>query len=84
MLVFTGQGNVYLVRERRHLWHSRPGHWLVLSSLLDIAVVSILATRGILMAPISPVLVLALLLVVVLFLVLVDFVKIRIFRHLYP
>jgi H+-transporting ATPase len=84
MLVFTGQGNVYLVRERRHLWHSRPGHWLVLSSLLDIVVVSILATRGILMAPISPALVLALLLVVVLFLVLVDFVKIRIFRHLYP
>jgi H+-transporting ATPase len=84
MLVFTGQSNVYLVRERRHLWHSRPGHWLVIASLLDIAVVSVFATRGILMTPIHPVLVLALLGVVVVFMLLMDFVKIRIFRYLYP
>ncbi|MEJ2398180.1 MAG: plasma-membrane proton-efflux P-type ATPase [Gammaproteobacteria bacterium] len=84
MLVFTGQGNVYLVRERRHLWHSRPGHWLVLASLLDIIVVSLFASFGILMTPISPLLVLALLVVVVVYLLLLDFVKIRIFRHLHP
>jgi len=84
MLVFTGQGNVYLVRERQHMWHSRPSRWLVVASLLDIIVVSVFATRGILMAPIHPALVLALLLVVVLYLLLVDFVKIRIFRYLYP
>ena len=29
MLVFTGQGNVYLVRERRHFWRSRPSRWLL-------------------------------------------------------
>src|SRR5579863_53696 len=53
MLVFTGQGNVYLVRERNRLWHSPPSRWLALSSLADILVVSILATRGILMEAIS-------------------------------
>ena len=36
------------------------------------------------MAPISPLLVLALLLVVVVYLLLLDFVKVRIFRHLHP
>jgi H+-transporting ATPase len=82
MLVFTGQGNVYLVRERGHFWQSRPGRWLLLSSGADIAAVSFLAAKGILMAPISPVLIAGLLAVVALYLVLVDFVKIRIFRRL--
>jgi H+-transporting ATPase len=45
MLVFTGQGNVYLVRERRHFWNSRPSRWLVVSSCADIAVVSLLAAK---------------------------------------
>jgi len=80
MLVFTGQGNVYLVRERRHFWHSRPGRWLVLASVLDIALVSVLATHGILMTAISPALVGGLLVVVVLYLVAVDFLKIHLFR----
>lgn len=81
MLVFTGQGNVYLVRERCHFWHSRPGRWLVLASVLDIALVSVLATQGILMTAISPAVVGGLLVVVVLYLVAVDFLKIRIFRY---
>jgi H+-transporting ATPase len=80
MLVFTGQGNIYLVRSREHFWRSRPGRWLVLSSIADIVAVSVLATRGILMAAISPVLVLGLLAVVLVYLAAVDFFKIRIFR----
>lgn len=47
MLVFTGQGNVYLVRERRHFWQSVPSRWLLLASLLDTVVVYILSTQGI-------------------------------------
>ncbi len=81
MLVFTGQGNVYLVRERGHFWHSLPSRWIIIASTLDIIVVSLFATRGILMAPIDPVLIGGLLLVIVGYLVLVDFVKIRIFRR---
>ena len=29
ILVFTGQATVYLVRERRHLWASRPSTWML-------------------------------------------------------
>ncbi len=81
MLVFTGQGTVYLVRERGHFWHSRPGNWLMLASVLDIAVVSTLATQGWLMTAISPMLVAGLFVVAALFLTLLDFMKIWVFRH---
>jgi H+-transporting ATPase len=81
-LVFGGQGTVYLVRERRHLWHSRPSRWMVASSCADFAIVSILAVSGILMAPISPAIVVALLASVLVYLGAVDFIKVRIFRTL--
>lgn len=80
MLVFTGQGNIYLVRERAHFWRSRPGRWLMTGSILDVIVVSILSTRGILMAAIDPRLVAGLLVLVAVFLAIVDFLKIRIFE----
>ena len=79
MLVFTGQGNVYLVRERGHFWRSRPGRWLMIGSVADIVAVCVLAARGILMAAISPALVVGLLMIVPAYLVVVDFLKIRIF-----
>ncbi|WP_324779904.1 plasma-membrane proton-efflux P-type ATPase [Thiobacillus sedimenti] len=82
MLVFSGQGTVYLVRERRHFWQSAPSRWLVLVSLLDIALVGGFATRGILMAAVPFALVAGLLLLVSAYLVLVDFLKIRVFRRL--
>jgi H+-transporting ATPase len=50
-LVFSGQAVMYVVRERRHLWSSRPSRWLVLSSIADVLIISTLATRGILMSP---------------------------------
>ncbi len=80
MLVFSGQATVYLVRERRHFWESRPGNWLVLSSVADVAVVSILSTCGILMAPVSPLVLVALLASVVVYLLLLDFLKASLFR----
>ena len=80
MLVFTGQGNVYLVRERRHLWKSRPSRWLLWASALDILAVSLFATQGILMTPIPFTLIGGLMLVVLVYLLLMDFVKVRIFR----
>jgi H+-transporting ATPase len=81
MLVFTGQGNVYLVRERNRLWHSFPSRWLVLSSATDIVVVSLMATSGILMAPISWPLVASLLVIVLVFLLAIDGLKVHIFHH---
>jgi len=82
MLVFSGQGTVYLVREREHFWRSRPGPWLITASLADIAVVSTLAIEGILMAPIAPAMVSGLLLLVAGYLVAVDFLKVRVFKAL--
>jgi H+-transporting ATPase len=38
------------VRERRHFWNSRPSTWLMCSSVLDVLLISVLASRGIWMA----------------------------------
>lgn len=81
LLVFSGQGTVYLVRERHHLWHSRPSGWLLLSSTLDIIVMTLLAARGILMAPLSPELAAGLLGVAALCVATIDFLKVRIFQR---
>lgn len=52
MLVATGQATIYLVRERRHLWASRPSTWMLAATAADLVVVTVFATRGILMAPV--------------------------------
>jgi H+-transporting ATPase len=75
MLVFSGQANVYLVRERRHLWSSRPSRWLMLGTTFDVIAVSLLATQGILMVGIQPALVGGILLATVLYTLGLDVVK---------
>jgi H+-transporting ATPase len=81
MLVATGQGNVYLVRERGRLWQSRPSPWLIGSSIADLAVVVLMATTGVLMAPVAPALIATLLAVVAVYLLILDQFKILIFRR---
>jgi H+-transporting ATPase len=80
MLVFTGQANVYLVRERRHFWKSMPSRWMVIGTLADIVIVSIMATQGILMAAIPLSLVAAALLVILLYLPCIDWFKVYLFK----
>ena len=82
MLVFTGQANVYLVRERRHFWKSRPSRWMLVGTLADIILVSIMATQGLLMAAIPIALAAAALMVVLLFIPLADWWKIFVFKVL--
>ena len=53
ILVFGSQALLYVVRERRRLWNSKPGVWVVAASAADIAIVSVLALSGTLMAPVS-------------------------------
>jgi H+-transporting ATPase len=53
-LVFGGQAVFYVSRERRHLWSSWPGPWLLASSAIDIAIIAALALNGWLMAPLPP------------------------------
>jgi H+-transporting ATPase len=45
-LVFGNQGLLYVLRERGHLWRSRPGNWVLASSAADITVVSAFALSG--------------------------------------
>ena len=80
-LVFTGQGTVYLVRERGHFWNSRPSRWLVLSSALDLLAVFLLAIRGILMAAVPAQLVFGVLGACAVYLAVLDFAKMRVLRH---
>jgi H+-transporting ATPase len=80
VLVFGGQGTVYLVRERGHLWASRPSRWMLLGSIPDIAVVSVLAIWGILMSPLPWYVVLTTLAVVAVYLLMMDFFKLALLR----
>ncbi len=81
MLVFSGQGNIYLVRERNRFWHSRPSRWLILSSVADVTVVSLFASRGIWMSPVPLPLIASLFCAIALFLFLLDIAKVQVFRY---
>jgi H+-transporting ATPase len=50
-LVFGNQALLYVLRERRHMWNSRPSSWVLASSAADVTIVSTLALSGILMEP---------------------------------
>ena len=81
-LVFTGQGMVYLVRERGHFWNSAPSRWMILSSIVDVSAVCLLSTRGILMASLPDSLIGSVILACVLYLIALDFLKVPILRRL--
>ena len=81
MLVFTGQGNVYLVRERNHFWSSVPSKWMIISSVLDILVVIICASNGMLMKAISLEWIAILFVLVAFYLFILDFLKVGIFGY---
>jgi H+-transporting ATPase len=50
-LVFGAQALLYVLRERRRIWSSKPSNWLLASSAADIVIVFALALSGILMEP---------------------------------
>jgi H+-transporting ATPase len=77
-LVFMGQANVYLARERWHLWRSMPGHWTLLASVATVTSVSALALFGVLMAPVPATVVLTLLGAVLVFTLALDFAKVHV------
>lgn len=81
MLVATGQRNVYLVRERGPFWRCRPSRWLILSSIMDLLVVATMATTGVLMTPVGLGLIVMLLAVVAVYLLVLDQLKVRVFRR---
>jgi H+-transporting ATPase len=52
-LVFGNQALLFVLRERRTMWSSKPSNWIVAASLTGIAVVAALALSGTLMAPLT-------------------------------
>ena len=52
-LVCGNQAVLYVLRERRHMFSSKPSNWILLSSAAGIALVGTLALTGTLMAPLS-------------------------------
>jgi hypothetical protein len=48
-LVFGGEAILYNVRERRHLWSSLPGRWVIAASIAGIAIISGLAAGGLIL-----------------------------------
>jgi H+-transporting ATPase len=81
-LVFSGQAVFYVARERQHLWSSRPGKWLIVSSTVDLTLFSLLAVNGVLMRPLAMAIVAGLLAAAVVFSVLLDLLKVALFRRL--
>ena len=81
-LVFSGQALFYVARERQHLWSSLPGQWLVLSSITDLALISVLAINGFLMAAIPIGILAGVFAAAIIFAFLLDTVKSVLFHRL--
>jgi H+-transporting ATPase len=79
VLAFASQAVFYSVRERRRIWSSRPGGWLLLSSAADVAIIGGMAWRGVLMAPLAPWIILAVAAASVVFALALDTIKAAVF-----
>jgi H+-transporting ATPase len=82
VIVFGNQATMYINRERRHLWSSRPSFWLVVSSIADLLIASTLAVGGIVMTPLPAWIVGGTLAAAAVFAVILDLVKVPAFRRL--
>jgi H+-transporting ATPase len=83
VLVFGGQATLYAIRERRHLWGTRPSLTLALASVVDVAIGAILAINGIAMTRLPvPIVAVTLAAAIVLSFIL-DLIKVPIFAHLF-
>ena len=82
VIVFGNQATTYTNRERRHMWSSRPSLWLVISSGADLLIASTLAVAGIAMAPLPALMIVGVLAAAIAFAVVLDFVKVPVFRRL--
>jgi len=82
VIVFGNQATTYTNRERRRLWSSRPGLWVLVSSAADIAIASILAVGGFAMKPLPALVVLGTFAAAIAFAIILDQVKGPLFRRL--
>ncbi len=53
-LIFTSQFRVYIVRERRYFWSSRPGRELLIATAAAIVIFALLGVFGLIVTPVTP------------------------------
>ena len=82
MLAFAAQGNLYVLRTHGPFWRSRPAPIIPLASLGAMAAVAGLALGGILMSPLPPWIVGALLAATVVFTFSMDAIKLIVFSRI--
>ena len=81
-LVFGGEGTLYALRERQHLWNSVPGRWVIVGSIGDFLIISTLAVRGVAMQSLPVAVVMSVFGAAILFAFPMDLVKVPVFRKL--
>jgi H+-transporting ATPase len=81
-IVFGSQATTYVIRGRQHLWGLRPSLILVLSSVADVLIISMLAIYGIAMAPLPLAVVVCEFAAAIAFGLVLDLVKIPLFARL--
>jgi H+-transporting ATPase len=82
MLVFTSQFRLYIVRERRRFWSSRPGRELFVASMATVLGFAILGVYGIIVPPLTVYEVLFILVFSAVLTFSLDFPKYYVFRKL--
>ena len=82
VIVCGNQATTYTNWERRHLWSSRPSIWLLVSSVADLSIASTLAVGGFAMTPLPVWVVAGTLAAAAAFAIILDFVKVPVFRRL--
>jgi H+-transporting ATPase len=82
MLGFAGQGNVYVLRERGRLWHSRPAPVMVLTSFCDVVLMGSLAATGFMMSALPLSIIGILIGTTLLFTLTMDSIKLAVFARL--
>lgn len=82
MLVFTSQFRLYIVRERRRFWSSRPGRELLVASMATVLGFAILGVYGIIVPPLTVYEVLFILVFSAVLTFGLDFPKYYVFRKL--
>ncbi len=80
-LIFTSQFRVYIVRERRYFWSSRPGRELLFATTGAIAVFAVLGVFGLIVTPVTPLQMLSVLGLSALFTFAIDYPKYLAFKR---
>ena len=77
-LVYSGQANIYLVRERSYFWKSKPSNFLLTAQIGGIIIATLLSIYGWLIASVPIIMIIYLLIFTLLFLFILDITKVRI------